>query len=586
LIENLKKIYSHLSGKRRKQFAILLLVMFMSSISEIISLGAVIPFLSVLMSPDFIFEHKNAKFFIEIFNINSPDQLLLPITLIFIIAAFIAGFMRLFFLWASVKLAYFTGADFTVKVYKLTLYQPYSVHVSRNSSEVINVMVSKVNSTIQSTLMPTLTLISSSILLLFAISFLFILEPLVTIVTFLVFGIIYLIISIFSKKKLLTNGKRIALEHNKVVKLLQEGLGGIRDVIIDGNQELYANYYKKSDGPLRNAQAINLIIASSPKFIIESLGICLLASAAYFFAKDSQGIIEYIPIIGVLALSAQRLLPEIQKLFNSWASMNSAKASVIDTLNFLNQPVPEYLKNNTFISNLSFKREISFKNLSFRYHKDEPWVLKKINLSITKGSRVGFIGSTGGGKSTLIDIILCLLNPTEGSLVIDNTVINSLNFRNWQNQIAHVPQNIFLTDGTIIDNIAFGIQKEKVDIKLVKECAIKAQLSDSIESWSKKYHTIIGERGVRLSGGQRQRIGIARALYKRAKVFIFDEATNALDSKTENEVINSIYKLDSDLTIIMIAHRLSTLKGCSKIIKLDNGLISKIGNYQEIVENV
>ena len=173
-----------------------------------------------------------------------------------------------------------------------------------------------------------------------------------------------------------------------------------------------------------------------------------------------------------------------------------------------------------------------------------------------------------------------------GCAKIDNTVINSLNFRNWQNQIAHVPQNIFLTDGTIIDNIAFGIQKEKVDIKLVKECAIKAQLSDSIESWSKKYHTIIGERGVRLSGGQRQRIGIARALYKRAKVFIFDEATNALDSKTENEVINSIYKLDSDLTIIMIAHRLSTLKGCSKIIKLDNGLISKIGNYQEIVENV
>lgn len=555
--------------------------MLLSSVSEIISLGAVVPFLSVLVAPEFIFENKSAKILIDLFNISSPQELVLPITIFFIIVTICSGLMRLFFLRLSLNLAYSTGADFTSKAYELTLLQPYSVHISRNSSEVINVVVSKVNSTINGTLMPALVLLGSSFLILVSFAFLVYIQPYATIFAILLFGIIYFVIMILSKNKLLSNGKVMSVEHNRVIKLLQEGMGGIRDVIINSTQSYYSSRYRKSDKKLRNAQALNMFIASYPRYLIETIGIILLSFGAYLLINNSNGIIDYIPIIGLLAVSAQRLLPEIQKIFSSWALLNGSKANVTDTLKFLNQSKP--VSNNDINYHLPFQNEIFIKDVFFKYSNSDPWVLKGINFSIKKGERIGIIGSTGGGKSTLTDIILCLLKPSKGEILIDKNPLSLSNYASWQKNIAHVPQTIFLSDGDITENIAFGIDKNKIDHKLVEDCARRSSLLSSIESWPRKFNTIVGERGVKLSGGQRQRIGIARALYKKANVFVFDEATNALDTKTEDDVINSIYNLGSELTIIMIAHRLSTLKGCSKIIRIDKGVISKIGNYKEMV---
>ena len=258
--------------------------------------------------------------------------------------------------------------------------------------------------------------------------------------------------------------------------------------------------------------------------------------------------------------------------------------SLQDTLDLLDQPLPDYA-DQPASQPLPFRQQICLDQISFRYRPDSPWVLNNIDLKIEKGSRVGFIGATGCGKSTLIDVIMSLLQATEGALGVDGKAVTMVNQRAWQAHIAHVPQAIFLADSTIEENIAFGVQKERIDHERVKMAARQAQIADVIEAWSGQYQTFVGERGVRLSGGQRQRVGIARALYKQADVIIFDEATSALDSETEQAVMQAIESLSVNLTILIIAHRLSTLKNCTQIVELSDGGIKRVGSYEDMVIN-
>ena len=575
------KLLKHIRPQRKKQFFLLLILMIAAAFAEVFSIGSILPFLSVLLDPEMVFQHKYADSFIKLFEISSPEELLLPITILFASAALFAGAMRLLLLLATTRLAYATGADLTIDVYRRTLYQPYSVHISRNSSSVINVMVSKVNSAIQSTLIPILQIISSTIMISITLTFLVSIEPVITSITFAGFGVIYLLVIFFTNFSLASNSKRIAEEHNQVVKLLQEGLGSIRNIILSGNQELYCDLYQKSDLPLRRAQGTNVFIGASPRFGIEALAMALLGFMAYFATTSDGGLSKAIPLIGILTLGAQRLLPVIQQIYVSWANIQSSRSSVEDTFDFLDQEIPETITSG--LSNkVSFKNNITIKNLSFRYADDEPWVLKDINLIIKKGSITGFIGSTGTGKSTLIDIIMGLLKPTKGSLFVDGEEINKDNIYSWRSHIAEVPQMIFLSDDTIQNNIALGVDPASINKIKVKESAKRAKIDDIIESWPKKYSSLVGERGVRLSGGQRQRIGIARAIYKESDVLIFDEATSALDSKTEKKVIDDINNLEESLTIMMIAHRISTLEKCDQVVELENGMIKRICSFNEL----
>lgn len=585
ITQNLKDLYQHLSSLRRRQFFFLLVLMVLTSFVEVFSIGAVLPLISVLTAPQKVFEHSYAQPLIDFLGITSVDQLILPITTAFGLAALIAGAMRLLLLWVVTRLAYSTGADLTINVYRGTLYQPYSSHVDRNSSVVINTIVTKVNTVIQSVIIPVLTLISSAIILAVTLTFLIAIEPKMMLIAFSGFGLIYVLIMTLTSKILISNGQRIAREHTQVIKLLQEGLGGIRDILLDGTQELYCKLYRKSDLPLRRAQGTNVFIGSSPRFAIEALAMFFLGFVAYFLAQQPGGLIQSLPAIGVLVLGSQRLLPLLQQSYTAWSTIQSARASLADTLDFLNQPVPVYV-NQISSDDLPFKKQIVINHVSFRYDSKEPWLLKNIDLTISKGSCVGLIGTTGSGKSTLIDIISSLILPEKGQLMIDDEPITQNNFRAWQSHIAHVPQTIFLADSSIEENIAFGIPVNQIDFERVKLSAEKAQIADIIETWPMKYKTRVGERGVRLSGGQRQRIGIARALYKQADVLIFDEATSALDNATELKIIKSINNLSDEITIIMIAHRLTTLKNCKRIVELDGGSIKEIGNYQDLVPKI
>ena len=578
----LRRLWLHISPGHRRKFALLLILMILASFAEILSIGAVLPFLSILTEPAKAFAHPIAQPVIKALALTEPRQLLLYLTIVFGMAALIAGMMRLTLLWASTRLSYAVGADLSASIYRRTLYQPYAVHLARNSSEVIDGISAKTGNAIYVINM-VLNLLSSSVMLIAILIALLSVDPFISLVAFGGFGLIYAFIIKLTRKRLILNSLISGRESTKVIKTLQEGLGGIRDVLIDGSQETYCQIYRSADQPMRRAQGNNLFISSSPRYGMEALGMLLIAVLAYTLSQKVDGIASTIPVLGALAVGAQRLLPVLQQAYGSLSNILGGYASLEDTLKLLDQPLPKYL-GQPIAKPLPFKQQISLKQISFRYSRQAPWVLRNLDLIIAKGSRIGFIGVTGSGKSTLLDIIMGLLEPTEGTIEIDGQPITLGNHREWQSHIAHVPQAIFLADSTIEENIAFGVSKEKIDPKRVRSAAKEAQMADIIESWPNKYDTFVGERGVRLSGGQRQRIGIARALYKQVDVIIFDEATSSLDNQTENAVMNAIDSLNKDLTILIIAHRLTTLCNCDQIIQLSGGKVNRVASYQDIIE--
>ncbi|XOJ96080.1 ABC transporter ATP-binding protein [Candidatus Njordibacter sp. Uisw_039] len=580
----LRRLWSHINPQRRVQFGVLFLVMILASFAEVISIAAVLPFLGALTAPERIFVNPIAQPLVHLLSLTEPKQLLLPLTIAFSAGALLSGLMRLMLLWSQTRLSHAIGADLSINIYRRALYQPYTVHISRNSSEVIAGISTKANRVVASTLLPLVTIISSIWILIFILLALLAIEPVVASTAFIGFGTIYLLIVLATKKAVARDSKRISYESGRVIKALQEGLGGIRDVLIDGTQATYCYIYRNADLPLRRAQANLSIISGSPRYVIESLGMVLIAVLAYFLANQPPGITSAIPILGALALGAQRLLPVLQHAYASWTALKGGQASLSDALDLLDQPIPNYA-DAPQQALMPFKHSITLSNLTFQYAKDAPWVFKHgLSLSIPKGSRIGLIGATGSGKSTLIDIIMGLLKPSGGSLAIDDVIVTGQNHRSWQMRIAHVPQVIFLADTSIAENIAFGVPADQIDLPRVHLAARKAQIAQTIESWDKQYDTFVGERGVRLSGGQRQRIGIARALYKQADVVVFDEATSALDNDTEQSVIEAIEDLSDELTVIMVAHRLTTLKNCTHIIEFADGKIVRSGSYQTIVE--
>lgn len=576
------ELWGHINLHRKRQCWLLLLLMVLASISEVFSVGMVIPFLGALTDPDKFFMLPIIQPLLKFFGIYSSSELLLPLTLIFSVALILVGIIRFCLLWSTSRVAFLTGVDLGVEIYRRTLFQPYSVHLSRNSSEVINGVAQKASGSIENAVLPAMNLLSSTFMTAAILIVLVMIDLTASLISFVLFTAIYSLIIMLTRKSISISSAQIAHESSNVIRLIQEGLGSIRDILVDGTQQVYCNLFRQANLNWRLAQSRANIIASSPRYGIEVVGSVLIVSLAYFLTTRSNGVASSIPIIGALVLGAQRLLPNLQQAYSAYVLIQNGKASLQDTVDLLNQKLPEYA-GKSHPDPLVFLDRISMEGLSFSYDAKSNLLLNEIDITIKKGARLGIIGATGAGKSTLIDIIMGLLNPTQGYLKIDGIAIGSKNFRAWQANIAHVPQVIFLTDGTILENIAFGIPFDQIDLNKVYAAARKAELADVVEEWPQKYNTVVGERGVRLSGGQRQRIGIARALYKEASVIILDEATSALDTETENAVMKSIESLGNNLTIIIIAHRISTLKQCTDIIRLENGKVQMMGGYDNII---
>jgi ATP-binding cassette, subfamily B, bacterial PglK len=565
---SINKLYYHFSTRRQRQFLALLLLMIIASVAEVVSIGATLPFLGVLTAPEKVFNLPLMQPLVQMLNITQPKELIFPITIVFVSAAIGAGIIRLTLLYVMTRISFSAGADLSIDIYRRTLYQDYAVHATRNSSEVINGIIIKTTTVIHYVLVPLFTLVSSLFLLVGVMALLLMIDPIVALSAFIGFGLLYFGIIRSTRNYLEHNSQTVSKESTVMVKTLQEGLGGIRDVLLDNAQQFYCELYRNADLPLRRAQGNSMFIGQSPRFVMEAISIVLIAVLAYFLFQRPGGMTDAIPLLGTLALGAQRLLPVLQQAYSSFTNIKSSESSLEDVLNLLDQPIASHKRQKTPLAPISFEKEIRLSDLGFRYAFDSQWIIKNFNFTIKKGARVGFVGTTGSGKSTLLDVVMGLLSPTEGEILIDNTPISDNNRQNWQAHIAHVPQSIYLSDGTIEQNIAFGLPQDKIDSTFVTQVIEQVQLSDFISTLPAQAKTIVGERGMRLSGGQRQRIGIARALYKQANVLIFDEATSALDNQTEAQIMHVIESLPGNITVLIIAHRLSTLEGCDEVVDL------------------
>lgn len=577
----LARLWYHL-GRRRYWFIFLVGLILLSAFAEVMTLGAILPFIAVLAAPEKALQYPGVAEFARALDITTSDQLVMPLTATFCIAAVIAGLMRIIVMWLSTRLTFASGADLSIEIYRRALYQPYKVHVARSSNEMISGITAKVGHTTLGVLFPLLTVISSSVLLVAITTALVIINPLVAILAAGGFGTGYVLITWFSQRRLNLNSQLIADEHTRVVKALQEGLGGIRDVLLDGTQAVYCEVYRQAEQRWRLAHGENVFIGNSPRFVMEALGIVLIALLAVGISRQPGGVAEALPVLGALALGAQRLLPVLQQGYAAWASIAGSIASFEDTIELLDQPLPKEASQPR-PAPLLLRNEIRFEHVRFRYGTDGPWVLDDLDLVIPRGVRMGFVGSTGSGKSTLMDLLMGLLSPSEGRILVDGAELSNERIRAWQQTIAHVPQSIFLADTTIAENIAFGVRRKDIDLERVRMAARQAQIAQFIESKTGGYDAAVGERGVQLSGGQRQRIGIARALYKKASVLVLDEATSALDNVTEQFVIDAITGLERDLTILIIAHRLTTVQHCDSIVELERGQVVTQGRYDELI---
>ncbi len=556
--------------------------MILVSVIEAISIGSIFPFLGVLINPEAI---KDSAMFQNLTSFfGFPLEMITPfsLTLVFCLLSLLAGMARLQLMWAQTRFSMAIGAEYSSAVFENTLHQPYEFHIGNNSSEII-AGVNKAQDLVSFAIQPALIILSSSIIISFIVAMLIALDPWVAFGSFLGFSLIYLLIIVISRHWLRLRSQKIASGSVEVIKTLQEGLGGIRDVLIDNTQSIFTAAYKKTYMPFQMASADIQILSTSPRFVVESLGMILMASIAYHLTSQDQDVVGAIPLLGVLALAAQRLLPLIQQLFSSLTTIQGRRESISDAVILLEMPRLHFQHDNKIFPKV-FGKKIEFCNMGFRYKDTLPWVLRNVNLCVPKGSRVGVIGVTGGGKSTFLDLAMGLLSSSEGNIIVDGIEMNANNQQYWQSQIAHVPQFIYLADKSVAENIAFGIAREEIDMERVKDVCRKAQVSETIEGLAQGYETFVGERGIKLSGGQRQRIGIARALYKNASIIFLDEATSALDTLTEAAVIDSLMSSERDLTIFMVAHRLSTLRGCDFIVEIAGGALKITDNLSNDVK--
>ncbi len=563
----LPRIWKHLSIRRRKQIFYLNLIIVFAGIAELFSVASFIPFLNLLTNSSNTKQlplMKNFYTYFQGLQVIDPFLLTLITFLIFISAA---GIFRLISIFGIQYISAGIGSDFTYKAYKLSLNQPYSVHLSRNSSEILSSIISQTDRSVFA--IQSILNLSSSLVISFAlISSLFLINWVITLSITIFFTSLYLFLALILKIRLNKISKLKAKLTNLQTKSLQEGLGSIRDIILDNSQKYFINIFHLSDKQLRFIEAKSQFIAASPKYIFEILTLYLITLLAFIFSKSSSYGYTIIPILGSIILGIQRLLPAFQLGYNSWVNMTINFNSVNNLLSLLEQ---EPGKTSNDKNKLILKKYICLDKVDFAYFKKSKKVLKEFNLTIYKGETIGIVGPSGSGKSTIANLLMGLLKPNKGSLIIDGINIHAdtvFTRQDWYKNISHVPQDIYLADGSIAENIAFGIDSNKIDNLRLMRAINSASISDLVRNVSSAYKTKVGERGIQLSGGQKQRIGIARALYKGGNVLVLDEATSSLDQKTEADIMKTINNLSKDITVIIITHRLSNLSFCDRVIKM------------------
>ena len=586
------RLFDLLHSIEKRNAILLLLLSLIMALLDTAGLVSILPYLTILSNPDLIESNymvSNFFSFSKIFGVENQDQFFLFFgILVFLVFIFSLCFKALT-TYAIIRFTQMREYSIGKRLVENYLNQPYSWFLNRNSSDLGKNILSEVKNVIERGIGPALNLISQTLVVITILIVLLIVDVFLALTIFFILGTVYLIIFFHMSSKLNNLGKLNIKANQERFTAVGEAFGAAKEVKLGGLEKEYVSRFSTPAIHYGKNTSTMGIILQLPKYLIEGIGFGGVLIIILYLISVSGSFSSSIPVLTLYVFAGYRLLPAIQQIYASLSSLRSVEP-ILDMLHSDLQKLKDKNKDKDKDTNLnqgkelSFNEEISIKNLVYNYPFISSPTLKNINLKIVANERVGIVGPTGCGKTTLIDLILGLLEPTEGHLIVDKEIINRSNLRKWQSMIGYVPQNIYLADQTISQNIAFGKEIKKINQKEVEAAAKAARLHEFIsKELPMGYDSNVGERGVKLSGGQRQRIGIARALYRKPKLLIMDEATSALDNLTEQAVIKSIDNLEKNITVILIAHRLNTVSECDKIFLMDKGKITSSGNYKELL---
>jgi len=585
IVDPIHTTLSFFEKEDKIKLSIIFILMFFSALIEMVGIGSILPFITILSNPESIHTNELLRFLYQFLHFSAVSSFIVFLGLAFVFFILLSNVSKALITYVAKKFILLRIHKLSVKLLTKYLYAPYEFFVTHNSSELLRNIQKEVNNIVGNVLNPFMDIISRGLISLLLITLLVMVNPLIALVTAVVIIGSYSILYTLIRKTIERLGRERLVVEGKSTKALLEAFGGIKDIQILGREYHFIEDFSVPTKQYALSYAINELLSDLPKYILETLifGLMVLFATFYFLlVKDFSTILQTFTLF---ALAGYRLMPSIQSVFRSIASLNYFTSSVDTLKEHFRMPICLPASENEE-TKLRLRKEIRLTNISFRYATASEALFQNINMTIPAHSTIGIAGRTGSGKSTLVDIIIGLLRPQEGTILIDDTPLSENNIRSWRRNIGYVPQFIFLSDDTVRHNIAFGFSDTEIDNGAVERAAKMAHIHDFIvNELPQGYDTIIGERGVRLSGGQRQRLGIARALYHEPEILIFDEATSALDTITERAILEAIEELQHSKTIIIIAHRLTTIEKCDRIYLLEQGKIVAEGNYTELLTN-
>lgn len=587
MIEQFRKIYEMLDGFERRRGFLLLLLIIVLGLFEVAGVASIMPFIAVVANPEVIEASVYLKSIHDSMGFTDYNSFLVFLGIAVFIILVSSLLFSAFTYWMLFRFIQMCNYRLSSRLLEAYLHRPYSWFLGRHSADLGKTILSEVNQLVYNAMMPALNVISRATVSVFLMILIILVDPVVAFVTASVFGGIYAVIFLSVRRHLLWIGTDMFEANTGRFKVAQEGLGGIKDVKVSGLEAAYVARYREPAQRFASRQASYMIISELPKYFLEAVAFGgMLAILVILLLRRPGGLGEVLPLIALYAFTGYRLLPAMQQVYLSISSLRFGTHvlnKLHEELTAIKQSYPS--AESEARESLLLCRELVLNDVSFSYPGGQRKALDGIHLAIAANTSVGFVGATGAGKTTVIDLILGLLMPDSGHLKVDDTLITDQNLRKWQRSVGYVPQHIFLVDDTVAANIAFGYDPKEIDMEAVERAAKIARLHDFVvNQLNDGYQTMVGERGVRLSGGQRQRIGIARALYHNPSVLVLDEATSALDNVTERAVMDAVHSLGRKKTIIMIAHRLSTVRSCDVIFVMHDGRVSAAGTYDEMIE--
>jgi ABC-type multidrug transport system fused ATPase/permease subunit len=570
-----RKVFYIMSNRHKRSLAILTVLIFIGMLFEILGLGIIIPIIGLLSNPQSIYDYKITNIIFTKLGHPSNANIII-ISMSFLAILYLVKAIYLTFLnWRQSAFSSEFTAHISYKLYSGYMYMPYVNHLERNSAILIRNIQNEVS--IFTSLTQSIIFLSSEISVIGGVIILLVsLEPTGALLVGVFLALAIFLYYTISKKYISVWGHKRQVYTGVISQNLMQGLGGIKDIKLIGKEKYFLNEFKEKNESLSNINSKINTTDQLPRLYLEFVAVASLSGLLIIMVLSNKPVDHIIPVLGIFVAAAFRMIPSINKImFSSQRIIYSMP--VLDLLYNEFKMFSELTFKKTAVSSpIYFNDHISIKSLNFKYHASQSQTLTNINFDIKKGESIGIIGESGAGKSTLVDILLGLLSPDSGGILVDDISITENNLRDWQLNLAYVPQTIYLTDDTLRKNIALGLSDDEINEEILQNAIKGAQLTNFVNSLVEGLDTKVGERGVRLSGGQRQRIGIARALYRNTEVLVFDEATSALDNQTEKEVMDAINNLKNTKTLIIIAHRLSTISKCDRVIKLSKGQIVEI----------